>query len=245
MSDEGSGVVIARQLPQPWADGNNTSYPIRGGRYREAYSVSVYPDFKASADEGSFFTGTNPTFGTAVAGPNAAAFSATSAILSLLNRAGATGVRTYLTYLRLVLVTIPTAGTSLECAVTLDSIPRGSAGTPITLATVNLDSATPGPATTALYNPTVAAASNGARNIARAKVKAATPVTGDEYLLIFGSVEMAGALIASATTAGRYLVPMPPVIIGPGNTQSALVHLWSPGSSAAPTFEFELGVIER
>jgi hypothetical protein len=244
----GSEGVIARDIERaPQFPDNATPTPPRQWSRREVAVVSIVPDFKVAADEGSYFTGTNATFGTGVAGPSAAAFSATSALLSFLNKGGApgAGTRTYLDYVRLILTAIPTAGTRFDVGVTADTIARATAGTVVSVASPNTDALDQGAITQVLYNPTVAAAGPNARQIARATVKVGTPVVGDEYLFVFGSVEKAGAVIASTTVAGRYVIPMPPVVLGGGGNQTALLHLWSATSSAAPSFEFEIGLIER
>lgn len=249
--DDVAGIVVARDVSAatPFADGAADVVPIRGGRHREAYVLPVLPDLKVAADEGSVFTGINPTIGTGVAGPNAAAFNATSAVLfALTNKGAASGVggpRSMLAWLRLILTAIPTAGVSFDLAILTDTVARASAGTAVTLANANTDANSNSPSSVLLYTPTVAAASPNVAQKARIKVKGATPVAGDEYLLVFGSVEQAGALVASSTVAGRYVIPCPPVIVGPGGAQTALIYLWSTTSSAAPSFEFEAGVIER
>jgi len=241
----GSEGVAARDLlSAPKFPDNGQPTPPRQWSRREIGVMPVLPDFKVSADEGSYFTVTNPTFGTGIAGPNVAAFSATSALFSFFNKAGVSGVRAYLDYIRLILTAIPTAGTRFDVAVTEDFVARGSAGTAVTQSNPNQDSGNQGPITQILYNPTVAAAS-AARNVARATVKVGTPIVGDEYLFVFGTVEKSASVIASATVAGRYVVPMPPCVIGPGGMQSLLFHLWSVTSSTAPSFEFEIGLIER
>jgi hypothetical protein len=242
----GSEGVVKRDLTTaPKFPDNGQPTPPRQWSRCEIAVVPVISDFKAAVDEGSYFVGTNTTFGTGVAGPNAAAFSATSAVLSLLNKNGAGGARTYIDYIRLILTAIPTAGTRFDVAVTLDTIARATAGTPITLVNPNTDALGQSLGTQAIYTPTVAAAGPNVRQAARATVKVATPVVGDEYLLIFGCIEKAAALIPSATIAGRYIVPMPPLVLGGGGFQTALLHLWSVTSSAAPSFEFEIGLLER
>lgn len=242
----GSEGVVARDISRaPIIIDNSTPYPPRMWSRRELAVVPVLSDFKAAVDEGSYAVGTNATFGTGVAGPNAAAFSATSAILSLLNKNGPSGARTYIDYIRLILTAVPTAGTRFDLGVTLDTIARASAGTPVTMIGANIDAASQGPNTSVLYNPTVAAAGPNVRQAGRSVIKAATPVVGDEYLLLFGSVEKAGPIIASTTVAGRYIVPMAPLALGGGGFQTALIHLWSTSSTAAPSFEFEVGLVER
>jgi hypothetical protein len=242
----GSEGVVARDLMNaPAFPDNGQPTPPRQMRHREIAVVGILPDFKGALDEGSYMAGTNGTFGTGVAGPSAAAWAATSAVMSFFNKSGANGARTYLDYVRLILTAIPTAGTRFDAAVTVDNTPRASAGTPVAMVNTNQDAQDQSPITTVLYNPTVSAASGSVRQVARATVKVATPVVGDEYLFKFGSVDPPGSLIASTTVAGRYVIPMPPVCIGPGNIQVALLHLWSVTSSAAPSFEFEVGLLER
>ena len=242
----GSEGVPARELPRaPIIPDNSQPYPPRLWSRREVAVMPVLPDFKVSGDEGSYCVGANATFGTGVAGPNAAAFSATSAVMSFLNKNGTGGPRTYLDYIRLILTAIPTAGTRFDIGITLDTVARATAGTVVSMVNPNIDSVQQGPNTQVLYTPTVAAAGGNVRQAARATLKVGAPVVGDEYLLVFGTVEKSSSLIASTTIAGRYVVPLPPIIIGGGGFQTALIHLWSVTSSAAPSFEFEVGLLER
>jgi hypothetical protein len=241
-----TGFVTSQTLPQKLADGL-PAYARIGPR-RDVYVNAVLPDFKTSNDEGSYLTGTNPVFGTGVAGPNTAAFSATSAIVSFLNKAGAAGPRTHLDYIRLICTAVGTGTvTSVNFGVTTDAIARGSAGTAVVMGSPNQD-ANAAAVTQVLYTPTVVAASNAVRNVARASGKTAASAlsVGDEYLLIFGSVEKsAGSLAYTTAAAGRFVIPMPPVALGPGSTQSALIHAWFVGLTAAASFEFDIGLLER
>lgn len=242
----GSEGVVARDLTTaPKFPDNGQPTPPRQWSRRELATMPIFSDFKVAADEGSMLVGTNAAFGTGIVGPSAAAFAATSAILSFFNKAGVGGARTYLDYIRLILTAIPTAGTRFDIGITADITARGTAGTPVTMVNSNQDAQNQSPVTQVIYNPTVAAATNAVRQVGRATVKVGTPVVGDEYLLIFGSVEKSSAIIPSTTVAGRYVIPCAPVVLGPGNMQSALIHLWSVTSSAAPSFEFEIGLIER
>jgi hypothetical protein len=242
-----TGFITSQGLPNPKL-GDGLPAFARIGPRRDAYVNLVLPDFKTSADEGSYFTGTNATFGTGVAGPNTAAFSATSAIFTFLNKAGVGGPRTYLDYIRLIVSVTSAAATGVQFGVVTDAIVRGSAGTPVTLVSPNQDAGVASN-TQVLYTPTVAAASGSARNVSRAsgRTSAAPAIAvGDEYLLAFGSVEKAGgSLIYAATVAGRFVIPMPPVILGPGSVQSAVIHAWFPNIAAAASFEFEVGLLER
>jgi len=239
------GIIAREVMNAPKFPDNAAATPPRFWSRREVAVMPVMPDFKVSADEGSYFTGTNATFGTGVVGPSAAAFAATSAILGLLNKSGIGGPRSFIDYIRLILTAAPTSGTRFDLAVTLDTIARQSAGTPISAVDVNTDASEIAPNTQVIYAPTVAAAGPNVRQSARAALKVAAPVVGDEYLLVFGSVEKSASLIASATVAGRYVTPMPPLVLGGGGFQQAFIHLWSASSTAAPSFEFEVGLIER
>lgn len=241
MNNAPTGFITSQGLPQKIVDGQIVA--ARVGPRREVYTNLVLPDFKTSGDEGSYFTGTNPTFGTGIAGPNQATFSATSAIFTFLNKAGAGGPRSYLDYIRLICTAAGTAAGIMNIGIVTDATARGSAGTAVGLVSPNQD-ASVGANTQALYTPTVAAASNAARNVARATGKMAALTAGDEILLIFGSVEKSAGII-SAAAAGRYIVPLPPVILGPGSTQSAIIHAWFTGITAAASFEFDVGLLER
>jgi fatty-acid desaturase len=49
---------------------------------------------------------------------------------------------------------------------------------------------------------------------------------------------------APATAAANFYIPMPPVVIGGGD--SINFHLWYPaGATTAPTYEFDIGWWER
>jgi hypothetical protein len=237
-----TGFITSQGLPNPkLPDGQGVL--ARVGPHREVYTNLVLPDFKTSADEGSYFTGTNATFGAAIAAANQAAFSATSAIFTFLNKAGVGGPRTYLDYIRLICTAAGTASASMQIGVVTDAIVRGSAGTPVTLVSPNQDAGV-GANTQVLYTPTVAAAGLAARNVDRACAKGAGLAIGDEILLVFGTVEKS-ASAAFAATAGRFVVPMAPVILGPGSVQSAVIHAWFPSITAAASFEFAVGLLER
>lgn len=237
-----TGFITSQGLPNPKIPDGLPAYGRIGPR-RELYTNVILPDFKTSADEGSYFTGTNPTFGAGIAGPNQATFSATSAIFTFLNKAGIGGPRTYLDYIRLICTAAGTAAGIMNIGVVTDAVARGSGGTAVSLVSPNQD-ASVATVTQALYTPTVIAASNAARNVARATGKMSALTAGDEILLVFGTVEKAAGIVSSAT-AGRYVVPLPPVILGPGSIQSAVIHAWFTGITAAASFEFDLGLLER
>jgi hypothetical protein len=248
MSNQGpTGFITSQGLPNPKLPDGQAALARIGPR-REVYVSTLIPDFKLAADEGSYLTGTNPTFGTGIAGPNTAAFSATSAIFSFLNKSKTGGSRTYLDYIRLICTAAGTGTvTSVQFGMVTDVIARGSAGTPVTLACSNQD-ASVGANTQVLYTPTVVAASNAVQNVARASGKTAANAlsVGDEYLFVFGSVEKAsGSLAYTTAVAGRLVIPMPPIILGPGSIQSALLHAWFVGLTAAASFEFDVGLLER
>jgi hypothetical protein len=247
MSNQGpTGFIVSQGLPGPKVPDTLPAYARIGPR-RELYANLVLPDFKTSGDEGSYFTGTNPTFGAGIAGPNTAAFSATSAILTFLNKAGVGGPRTYLDFIRLICTNVGTGTvTAVNFGIVTDAIVRGSAGTTITLGSPNQDAGV-GANTQVLYTPTVAAASNSARNVSRPMGKSAAIalVAGDVYLFVFGSVEKAASVAMTTAVAAQIVIPCPPIILGPGSTQSAVLHAWFVGLTAAASFEFEVGLIER
>lgn len=245
--------AVSRLLPQALPDdgGSSNDQPVRAGRYRELYALSLVRKSHLLADEGSFFVTNNAQTGIAMAA-TPTAFSATNPFVLLYNGDSAGGKRIYLDAITLVCTAADTAGTSLQAAVTIDTVNRyTSGGTNLTANIVNPNMDISPRATVAnVYagNLTASAATAGVRTVVGTrilKVKA-TPamVALDQITLNFGGVE--GINFASSPLSGTtsvITVPMPPVIIGPGD--SALVHLWLPSVSTGPSFEPEISWWER
>jgi hypothetical protein len=252
-----NGIVTYRGKPTASTqDGNTAGVYMRGGRYGEAYSLSLVPTKHLLADEGSYFTAQNPAIGTGVAlNAQIQAFSDTNALFVLKNNAPlGSGLRIYLDYLRLILTATTTSAVSIDFLVKLDYISRvpttAASGTAMTPVNVNGDDATGSAMSALAFNNsgamTIAAASPSARVAARAHLATGIGLVGDEYILQFGASERsssAALTAAKAVAPGRYVADAAPVIFGP--QQYAVIHRWSLTEAGPPSYEFELGWWER
>lgn len=239
---------------QPSMSAEAVQQQLRAGARGEQVVIPLTSGTYPLADEGAYFKATNPTVGTGIIHALTTAWSATAALFCLRNTDAEGAKRIYLDYVKLI--TGPTAigmlaATSVESAVTVDSINRhSSGGTAITPVNPNMDSSQ---ATVAALNfgAEVLAAASAARLVARhafPRRVAPVMVTGDQFFWNFGSadspsVSVVGAA-APATAPAQFAAPMGPVIIGGGDSLN--FHLWYPaGTTTAPTYEFEIAWWER
>ena len=244
--------VTGRALPSPNPDGVTTNLGIRGGRYGEVYVKALVPTKHALCDEGSYFLCPNSaTFDTPATYALQTAFSATAPAYVIRNNDAAGGKSVYLDYLRLICATVGSTATSVRLGVILDTGARTpSAGNAVmTPFNTNMGSATGSFCVVNQFSgaaQTVAAAVS-ARTCGYTTLKQSIPITGDEYICYFGSVDppaAVGGTAAAITIAGKYASGLPPVVIGP--QQTALIYLWEPGVTVtSPTFTSELAWWER
>jgi hypothetical protein len=237
--------IVSRGLPPK--SGDTLQRTARVNPYGELIVHTIIPDMNALADEGSYFTATNPTPGTAINYSITAAFSDTAAMFSIFNRDGgsAIGKRIYLDYIRVIAgATVPATATSGQYAVKLDQGGiRQSAGTLVVPANSNIDVGTASIADVR-YTPTVAAASAAARLVDRGVMRSVIPVANDEWIFSFGSVEKAAGISLGGAVAQRMIIPCPPLVIGPA--EMGFLHVWFPGNATtAGQFEFAAGWWER
>src|ERR1019366_772728 len=114
----------------PIVSSENVDAPVRMGRYGDVSVLSAVPTKHILADEGSYFTITNPTPGAALAYGSAgtqASFSDTVPFFILKNNASSSdplAKRMYLDYIRLIQITgtAPATTTSVQMAIKLDNI---------------------------------------------------------------------------------------------------------------------------
>ncbi len=257
-------VIPARKLPRRIPDSREPQVPGRCSPYGDGYVVSLFPTKHALADEGSYFVVSSAgTVAPAIPGTfvaqqgQIAAFGDTTPLWVVQNRATPDdGTRIYLDFLRLLLGgTAPTGTVSLEAAVRIDGVSKlptnaNQYSNPIPV-NVNGDDSRLSVSQVYAYvaaNAMATPASSGAvRNVARSRIPSGAAVVGDEYLFRFGSVDSApqvGLTAARATTPARLVGDAAPAIIGPG--QWATIHLWWLTSATnLPTWEWEIGLIER
>lgn len=239
-----------RPLPSQSAD--DTQLQPRLSRYGELYTVPLSAGAYSLSDEGSYFKATNPTISTGIAHALTTSWSATAALFVLRNTDAEGAKRLYIDYIKLHLVSAtPTAATSIESAVVLDTTNRySSGGSAITPVNSNVDSAS---ATISALNfgAITAAAASAPRLIARNRFPHRAPpaiVQGDTLIFNFGRVESFGlAPSGSATPAtapAMFVTSCGPAVLGGGD--SLVFHLWYPAiATTAPSYEFEMGWWER
>jgi hypothetical protein len=250
----------SRTLPQAVPNpGSGEGEKIRSGLYGELYALGIWPTKHLLADEGAYFIATNPTIGTGVAHALVTAFTNTAALFYIKNlfSPGPTAKRIYLDYLRLILTAAPTAGVSLDFLVQLDTTARVPTANNVQVVPVNVNSDDVNALGKNLidleaFNAgslTVPAPGNSAINVCRARIPTGINVVGDEYVVQFGGPSQmdSGSPPLTAIRAAqpaRMVTHAPPVIIGPG--QAAIIYRWSPTeATAAPSYEYELGLVAR
>ena len=237
--------VVGRALPGINQD--NTQAPVRLGRYGEQVVQAITGSkLDGLANEGSYFTATNATLGTPLTGTAApTAFSATVALMALVNNASAGGKRIHLDWILLSPKAAGTNGTNFSFAMSGDKTVRyASGGTAITPVNPNLDSDAATVAQLYVGAVTASAASTSVRRLNHGTLRTVIKVIGDQYLFTFGSsVPALPGMPLEGTLQAAIHTPCPPVILGPGH--SFLLHELAASQSVAATWEFSMGWWER
>lgn len=251
--------LVSRNLPSVNADSPNVDVALRAGRYGEQYALSIIRKQHLLADEGAYFMANNNSQ-TGILSSAATGFVATTPALVIANVDSPTSSsykRIYLDFLNLVTTVVGSAASglvNLQAALYLDTGNRySSGGTEITanIVSPNMDLTPKSIAKVYFGAITAAAATLSARAISPLRVVrpavsgTVMDVVGETKLFNFGGVE--AMLNGSITIANANFipVPMPPVIIGPG--QSALLYLWQNvgATNVAATYAPELAWWER
>lgn len=240
--------IVQRALPTSNPDSGNNDVAVRQGSYGEVYTQPLVRKSHNLADEGSYFIINNAQTG--ITPPLAVGFVATTPALVFYNNDITLGRRIYLDYINLTSLVAVTATSSVVgeanafFAAVIDSGNRYSSGGTVLTAPVspNLTFSVTAPSVNVEFGAiTATAASTSVRTLVGQRVTRPSPTTsaldlvGDSWFFNFGGVE--GTMNASQTVTNVNLipVPMPPVIIGPG--QSFLLYLWwanhTPASGAA------------
>lgn len=250
-----AALEASRNLPAPY---DQVDVAMRASPYGELYTMPVLPEAQVAADEGSYWTVTNPAPGTGIATITAlTTLVDTSPFILFKNGWSQTDnnrKRIVAKWLRLTCTAPGTSSTSLRFAIKLDTAgARYTSG-----ATVIAGNSTIGTATNQPINPNgdigtasslqfyagavVAAAATSPRLIDSITARITIPVVGDSYLIFFGENESfaSGSLPA---TVSQMAFPMAPWIIGPQGWGA--FHLWSAGQAAAASYEFTFAYVER
>ena len=240
----------SRLLPAPSPDG--TVVNLRANRYGDVMAQPVITKKHVLADEGTYFVCTNPTPGTAIAGPIISAYSSTGPWFVFQNNNPAGAARAYLDYLKIIVTTVAASGTQAYFSVVRDQISRALTTDNTTTATpvnVNGDSGNQSKCIFKYDATTInvaAAATPQAAVVARAAT-GGIGVIGDELVLDFGATDpspYSGLTAAQATCAARKVSVCPPVIVAP--QQQIFFNMWFPSNaSTGLSYEFELGFWER
>ena len=195
------------------------------------------------AEVGQYFLATNPTPGTGVAGIAAADGNNDLENLVHINNesSAGTGKRIYLDYIRLQPTAAGANGTTTTWVAKIDSADRyASGGSEITPVNVNMDSTT---ASTAegYFGAVVTSAASSQRVLGHGTIRSVITVVGDSYLFDFGGdkkVPMSG-LATAGTAALHAVIPVAPVVLGPGD--SFMLQLNAASQSGASSYEFQIG----
>jgi len=242
--------IVARTKRPRSVDGG----PPPGQRFDGYGAISItnpVPTKHVLADEGSYFYATNPTIDTQVTYGILASFSDTSATFAINNSDSPTGKRIYMDFVRIAFTgaapVIPASAIGAKMVVRLDSANRAPTAGNVSITPVNTngDDPTGSIAKLSAFSGaamTLPAVGTAVKTAARAWMRHAIPVTQDELICLFGSLEAGGGVVGTA--AGRVVSACNPVVIGP--QQWALFHIYFPSNATtAAAFEYDLGWWER
>lgn len=231
----------------------NTSYPTSASQ--KVNNLWGNTD-TALADEGSYFVVTNPTPGTVIATTtsvvdDAATASATHAqnvpVMHYLNgypQTAADGKSTYFRYIRMMLSQVPTSATTWRFAVRIGTRARyTSGGSLLVPQNVNGNAAVQVSPSTCYFGAVVTALDPNNRLVSNGTVGSVIPVTLDVWTFTFGDVVQPSNFLNGSASAKNVTISLPPICIGPGGYMQ--FEMWGASCAAAPSWEFEMGVVER
>lgn len=239
--------MINKNLPTFTPDSTSTAQSgTRCDSYLGAIVTTIGSGPLGYGMEGSYFTATNPTVGTGIAGHAApvVADTDTKPLFFLFNSSSTKSI--YMDYLFFEVTAAGTGGTIHYTVVYIDakgSTARSSGGTEITPANSNAGS-TNATAASCWFGPVVAAMSSS-KKIGSQLVREVIPVVQDTNLIKFGGTNFgAHSAITTAGTATCHTVQhFPPVVIGPGGNLN--ISQIRASQSAAASYQFAAGWIER
>lgn len=247
---------VSRMLPQALQD--TSQQLLRLSRYGDASVTSINRKQDALAEEGSYFVTNNAQTG--IATPAVATFGATTPFITISNTDSPSNPnykRIHLDYIDLTTTAAggwASAGVNLQLMLYLDATDRyTSGGTDISANVVNpnMDAAARASVAKVRVGNITAAAATGAvravcglRTLRPAVSTTVADVVGETKHLNFGGVEamLNGSITVAA--ANMISVPLPPVILGPG--QCCLIYYVLNGTTpSAASYAPEFGWWER
>lgn len=233
---------------RPDAESDSTTKAWRGGRYGEGYVLNLWNGNHGLADEGSYFTA-NTVPGTAVASAVNATVSETAGNFIYIKNNDAPdngrSERIYLDYIRLLMTVVPASATAGHFFIKMDRGDRyTSGGSQLTPLNTNIGKPSNEISQIFCGALTTTAPSPSARLACRGVLRSAIPVVNDEFVFKFGGVESPTSIQLGGTAAQRMVIPCPPIVLAPQT--NACMQLWFPSNSVTPpSFEVEIGMIER
>lgn len=236
---------VYRSLPSGAATEGAAQYPSRTGPYGEAYTMPLGNGMQGFGDEGTFYTATNPTLGTGIAGHAApvVADGDDKPLLFLFNG----GLKNIIPVsLHLQFTAIGAGGTiSYNAAYTDNSgatayTSGGSAITP-----VNVKSNVAGAGGATIYFGAVVSALVSPRKVFQQVCREVIPVVQDTISVYFGSPNggLNNGLTAAGTATNNLVQYAPPIVIGPGGNFGFTRIRAS--QSGADSYSFQFNYIER
>lgn len=229
--------------------GGANAYP-RAGSYGELMTQDMFGGrLYGIADEGSYFIAQQPDddLATTVVGHAAPVIANlyTKPFLHMINNS-ASGVRAYLDFIEITVITAGANGTANYWAAETDTgATRYSSGTvkTLTISNPNMQVANTAPNSVVKCGPFVATAASAAqRKLGLDANKVLIEFTGDKYLFVFGSpASSIGAQIVGA--ASRMVTPMPTVVLG--YTDQFLLHMFATAQDTAGVYKVRMGWWER
>ncbi len=220
--------------------------PSRADNYLGATTTPIGQGRWGLAYEGSYFTATNATVGTALTAHAAPAIADTDtkSIIHGFNASATTAVT--LDYIWIKQTVVNASATASDFMLYIDTkgtTARSSGGTAITPNNTRSDSTNATAVT--MFAGAVVTAPTASRKVAQRTVRPVISVAEDQYTFCFGNgLFLPSSQALTGTSVASVLVNWPPVVIGPlGNFM--FVQTSPSGASTAMTFEFEMGWSER
>ena len=249
MSLENLRTHVRGERARPGIVGAQADVPARGTNRGELIAMMMGKPKYGLCDEGSYFVATNPTPGTAIAGVSGTgAFADAESLLYVRNaRTAAEDIRLYLDYLRVQVAVAGTNGTDHRYVMKTE--PSGterwtSGGSLIVPVNPNRNSSGSSPAVIRFGALVTTAVGSDVRLVSNGVIRSVIAVVGDQYVFDFGGeVAVPNGQPNGGLLVANVVVPVPPIILGPGETLVMSLH--AAAQTVASQYEFELGYWER
>ncbi len=211
--------------------------------------LGPFPKTLVSADQGNYFTFTNPTVGTGLVSGVVTSQADTTPLLIIKNANSVlSGVNIYPDFLKLVVSVVGVGHTIPYMSLKIDrsqSVSRyTSGGTQLTPQNSSTGAGNISGNGQVYFGAITAAAAGTGALLASHRIKGAIEVVLDSFTFDFGAAEQQpqNGLVDNTTTISHAIFNMPPVVIGP--QQTMLIHYWGASMSTGTTFFVNGGYTE-